>query len=80
MDAINDILVDPKFQAAAVVILTIIIKALWNAVRDTTRGIESSGVKSAKDGVKAQRSMFKPLSRIIIEAARVLAQRKEGIK
>jgi len=67
MDHLNNILTDPQFQAAAVIILTIVFKALWNALRDVVMAIEVSGSGPAKVAVKSMRSFRKPLSRFILE-------------
>jgi hypothetical protein len=79
MEAINEMLVNPEFQAAAVIILGIVFKAMWNAIRDQSRAIELSG-GPAKTTVKELRAWYKPLSRIAIDLTRGWIEVKETDK
>jgi hypothetical protein len=56
MESINEILVNPEFQAAAVIILGIVFKAMWNAIRDQSRAIElSGGPAKHEDGLRSRK-------------------------
>jgi hypothetical protein len=79
-ETINAILTNPTFQIGAAAALTIVFKALWNAVRDQARAIELSDDQNAKQLVKFARKWRKPISRLVIDLTRAWIETLETDK